>query len=83
MTKPEIYELICNRLQEAGRAKGAPTVPINSETAILGGQLAVDSLDLAGIVVELESLTGKDPFAGGFINFRTVGELTDLYAKPE
>jgi acyl carrier protein len=41
---------------------------------------AMDSLDLAVLVVELEERIGKDPFKDGFVNFRTAGELADLYA---
>jgi hypothetical protein len=39
----------------------------------------IDSLALALVIVKLEELTGKDPFKGGFISFRTVGELVRLY----
>jgi acyl carrier protein len=42
--------------------------------------LGIDSLDLATIVVQLTEATGEDPFQGGFIEFRTVGELTRLYS---
>jgi hypothetical protein len=42
--------------------------------------LPIDSLDLAGLVVEMELLTGTDPFADGFINFNTIGEFAALYA---
>jgi hypothetical protein len=29
--------------------------------------------------VKMEERTGQDPFAEGFVNFQTVGELADLY----
>jgi acyl carrier protein len=46
----------------------------------VGGSLGIDSLDLAGLVVDLQTSTGLDPFAAGFVNFRTAGELADLFA---
>jgi acyl carrier protein len=48
---------------------------------LLGGGLPIDSLDLAGLVVELELATGLDPFKDGFVEFRTAGELADLYSR--
>lgn len=72
----KLLSKIINRILED---KGEPQQVIDQETVILGGDLAVDSLDLAAIVVEMEGITGRDPFAEGFINFRTVGELANLY----
>ena len=51
---------------------------IKRDSRVLG-ELPLDSLALAVIVVELEERTGKDPFKGGFIRFNTVGELAALY----
>jgi acyl carrier protein len=83
MNATEIHNFICARLQDAAAARGFANVEVTGETAILGGSLPVDSLDLAAIVVELEGVTGRDPFREGFINFRTVGELARLYAATE
>jgi hypothetical protein len=33
------------------------------------------------LVLEMENVIGFDPFAEGFIEFRTAGELAKLYAK--
>ena len=60
--------------------KGDKPVEISANTVFLGGQLPIDSLDLATIVVELEAVTGHDPFKDGFIEFRTVDELAALYS---
>ncbi len=60
--------------------KGLPPVPLSNETRFLDGQVPIDSLDLAVIVTELEQATQVDPFKEGFRNFRTVGELANLYA---
>jgi len=83
MSDTEILDFICLRIQEAAMAKGTGSVAIDGETLILGGHLPVDSLDLAAIVVELESCTGCDPFSKGFVDFRTVGELVRLYSSPK
>lgn len=83
MNNTEIVSLICQRLKDAAAARGAGTIEVNGETAILGGTLPVDSLDLAAIVVELEKVTGHDPFRDGFINFRTVGQLARMYSEAE
>jgi acyl carrier protein len=83
MDSTQILNLICERLRDASAAKGSTNVQVNADTAILEGSLPVDSLDLAAIVVELESATGRDPFREGFINFRTVGDLVRLYCGAE
>jgi acyl carrier protein len=83
MDDAELLKLICLRLQDAAAARGAESIEISGDTAILGGALPVDSLDLAAIVVELEKVTGRDPFREGFINFRTVRELARLYSEAE
>ena len=59
--------------------KGRPRAVLKADTDLLNGSLEIDSLDLAVLVVKLEERTHKDPFANGFIEFRTVGELARLY----
>ena len=80
MDHSEILNLICQRIREVAEAKGSALVQVSPDTAILGGALSLDSLDLAGIVIELETATGFDPFSEGFINFQTVGQLASLYS---
>ncbi len=70
-------QLILNQILDA---KGVPRVELNEDVPVLDGTLPIDSLDLAQIVIELQSATGKDPFRDGFIQFRTVGELARLFA---
>jgi acyl carrier protein len=67
-------------LTETLEAKGQTPENLREDTQLLGGMLPIDSLDLAGLVVNLTEATGKDPFANGFIAFRTIGELARLYA---
>jgi acyl carrier protein len=75
-TKKHIERLV----GEALAAKGLSVPQLTENTALLDGSLNIDSLDLAGIVVNLSEICQKDPFEGGFIEFRTLGELAALYA---
>ncbi len=81
MDQTAITELVIARINELGQAKGLKVPPVTPETVLLGGNLPIDSLDLASIVVELETATGRDPFSDGFIDFRTVGELARLFGN--
>lgn len=69
---------IVNRLLEQ---KGQPPVTLTESSRFLGGGIPIDSLDLAVLVTELQTLTNNDPFAAGFRNFQTVGELATMYAE--
>jgi acyl carrier protein len=73
----EIKAVVARILQD----KGEPVPPLVAETELLGGAVAIDSLDLAVMVSELEGIMGKDPFSQGFVDFRTIGELAQLYTK--
>jgi acyl carrier protein len=80
MSHREILDHIQRILVDLATAKGARIGTINESTRLLGGDLPIDSLDLAALVVELEEITGRNPFQAGFVDFRTVGELCRLYA---
>ena len=60
-------------------AKNLPTPATDDDTELLDGTMALDSLDLAEIVVRLTEACGYDPFENGFVPFRTAGELIRLY----
>lgn len=79
MTHSETVALIASIINRVLADKGEQPQSIGPDTIMLGGDLPIDSLDLAGIVVEIEAATGFDPFADGFIEFRTVSELAKLY----
>lgn len=81
MTESQVLEHIERLLAELLDQKGLPAVRLEPHTELLGGELAIDSLDLASLVRELEEVTGHDPFADGFIEFRTAGELARLYVR--
>jgi len=72
-----IRETISRLLKDRGQS-----VPeIAGSSSFLSGEMGIDSVDLAAVVVELQEFTGKDPFENGFINFRTVDELAKLFAE--
>lgn len=80
MRKDELIEAVGEIITRILRDKGSDPLEIGADTVIIGGDIPIDSLDLATVVVELEAKTGKDPFEAGFLNFSTVGELAGLYA---
>ena len=81
MKPSEVLGKIEEMLGEMAVAKGASKPRITATTLLLGGGLPIDSLDLAALVVELELATGLDPFKNGFVDFRTAGELANLYSR--
>jgi acyl carrier protein len=76
----QVSEHIQKLVSEALVARGLQSTIVTDDTLLLGGELGIDSLDLAAIVVNLSAIAQRDPFADGFIEFRTVGELARLYA---
>lgn len=81
MDQAAVTQLVIERINELGHAKGLKVPPVTPSAVLLGGNLPIDSLDLATIVVELETKTGRDPFCDGFIDFRTVEELAKLFGN--
>ena len=81
MNEQQVLGQIQKLLAELAENKGATLPPIQASTQLLGGDLPIDSLDLATLVRELEDVTGHDPFRDGFIDFKTVGELAKMYVK--
>jgi acyl carrier protein len=80
MDRAAVIALIGRRILEIAAQKGAAAPAIASDTPLFEGQLPIDSLDLAGLVVELETATGVEPFREGLIDFHTVGDLAALFA---
>lgn len=81
MNETEAFAEIKRAVGQILEDKGADVPDITPDTELLSGALAIDSLDLAMLVSELEGIMGHDPFARGFVDFRTAGELARLYAK--
>jgi acyl carrier protein len=81
MTETDILAVIERQLGDILTSKGLSPPKIGVGTQLLGGEIGIDSLDLAVLVSELEGAIGHDPFRNGFIEFRTAGELAKLYVK--
>ncbi len=77
----DTVKLVIEAVERQIADKGETAPPIDENTPLLGGSLPIDSLDLAVIVTQLRDTAGRDPFANGFINFQTVGDLARLYAS--
>lgn len=65
-------------ISEYFAANGRQPTPLSPQMRIMG-DLGIDSLGLAEIVIAMEQRTGRDPFANGFREFETIAELDALY----
>jgi len=81
MTNAELVERISVFINEIRSNKGLDALAVRESTSLLDGDSGFDSLDLAALVVDLQSATDYDPFYAGFINFTTAGELAALFAS--
>ena len=77
----DMYALVTKSVADRLKEKGFVGADLNAETMLLGGDLPLDSLDLATILIEMQEQVGQDPFASGFVEFRTIGELVNIYHK--
>ena len=73
-----VKSAVTKTLEDAGR-----TVPEITDESTLGESLKLDSLDLAVVVVALESQLGMDPFRSGARPIQTFGDLVSLYETAE
>jgi len=76
-----IFDLVVAELHALQQAKGLAPGHIEANSVMLGEALGIDSLDLATLVVSLEEHTGLHPFEEGFVMFKTVGELVQLFSR--
>lgn len=74
-----MFDVISEELARIVADKGERLPLLSLDTVFLGGELPIDSLDLATLLVVLEQRTGQDPFRDGLRQFTTVGELAALY----
>jgi acyl carrier protein len=81
MTVKELLAEIERVVNDALEARGLPRVVVDEETRLVGGGLGIDSLDLAAVVGHLQTVTGEDPFAEGFVDFNAAGELARLFER--
>jgi acyl carrier protein len=74
----ENQQRIAELLAEVLQAKEL-SVPVFDPKTVLD-QLGLESLDFAQVVIRMEELTGKDPFAtGAEYQIRTLADLAVLY----
>lgn len=72
-------EVVLSAIAQACTDKGLPPRALTDGERLGEGGLALDSLDMATIVAELERALAKDPFAEATPRFKTVGDLIALY----
>ena len=83
MTPKSILQKIQASVREVLIAKGLEPHTVGLCSPLLGDRSGLDSLDLAGILIDLEYFTGVDPFREGFREFLTAGELAQLYVREQ
>jgi acyl carrier protein len=55
-------------------------IPLITPDTVLETKLGLESLDFAELVIRMEEVTGKDPFADGDVpHVQTVSDLAALY----
>ena len=83
MTFETVFAMIQNSVGQVLAAKGLQSPKLDISTPLLGSGLGFNSLDLATVVIDLEKITGVDPFRDGFREFTTAGELAELYLRTQ
>ncbi len=73
---------ICSVINKVRTDSGREAMVILDEHQ-LTGELGLDSLDLAQLVVAIEKELGVDPFRDGSATARTVGELVSVYERTQ
>jgi acyl carrier protein len=78
MTLTENQNRLIELLLEVFQSKGRPAAALSPDTVL--DQLGLESLDFAQVVIRMEEITGKDPFATGAEHqIRTLSDLSGLY----
>jgi acyl carrier protein len=78
-TQEPTLERVIGEFSAVFKNKGLTPPPLSSGTP-LDGSLGLESLDFAEVVVRLEQVFGKDPFANGTIpDLKTIGDLCEPY----
>ena len=72
---------VCQAIERVLKESGRPVPDPITDNATLQETLKLDSLDLAVVVVALETDLGVDPFRSGAAPVQTVGQLVDIYQK--
>lgn len=75
-----IRQTICSTITKVRTDSGREILELSDEHQ-LTGEIELDSLDLAQLVVALEKELGVDPFRDGSATARTLGELVAVYSQ--
>jgi acyl carrier protein len=78
MTQGDVEAFIISYWKERAAEKGLDTSTIGPSTILLQSAGA-DSLELAILVAELETFTGRDPFSTTAPEFQTIQDLARFY----
>lgn len=76
----ELRQTIVNTINKVRTDSGRGVVE-GQDADALTGELGLDSLDLAVLVVSLEKELGTDPFRDGAATARTLGDLVSVYSQ--
>jgi len=79
MDTGNVIALIRDFTVRRSEERGLPAVEVSEETVLMGDTTGLDSLDVATLIFELQQATDYDPFADGFIEFQTAGELARMF----
>ncbi len=77
---PEVRQVLVKTINKVRTDLGREELTPQDSDA-LTGEIGLDSLDLAVLVVSLEKEFGVDPFRDGSATARTLGDLVDVYSK--
>ena len=80
MNLTEIERVVIDTLTRVLEEQGRVVPTLDTETDLVECEPEIDALYLAVVAIELEELTGQDPFAEEVPEFRTVREFAELYA---
>ena len=75
-----IRSAVVSTINKVRTDSGRASMDIDDSHTLMG-DVSLDSLDLAQLVVALEQQLGCDPFRDGSATARTVGELVAVYQK--
>ena len=76
----DLRQTVINTINKVRTDLGREQVTPQDSDALMG-ELGLDSLDLAVLVVSLEKELGVDPFRDGSKTARTLGELVEVYQE--
>lgn len=80
MTDRDVRQTVIDTINKVRTDLGREQLSPQDSDALMG-ELGLDSLDLAVLVVSLEKELGVDPFRDGSKTARTLGELVEVYSQ--